>query len=150
MALTGSWNHIWQEATGEIETHTVYYPLTDSSSLPPLTGSDANLRYTAGTSESIQVSASADVSQSYDGVYVKIQGATVYYPGEESDGNFGMELNAVYRVYPSKEVAFNSGSAIHMGVMDPIEWSFDTMTNPFEQAYDTLKTYPGFENLSDC
>ena len=146
MALTGSWQRIYQEDSGETVTQTIYHPLSS------VTASDGTTGGASGSAEEVEVTVYNTLSQSFDSVYVRIQGATIYYPGESTDTNYRPELQALYRVYNNRDEFTTNGlsAAIDSGAMDPIVWDWDTMTNPFEVAYDSLKTYPGFTSLIDC
>jgi hypothetical protein len=143
MALTGSYTRIWTTPHPTAKsTDTIIYPVE----LPE----DHPYYEYRGTTQSIEVTASVINSQSYESAYVRVQGTTVYSPGEEVGQDYGRELSVVYKVFEKKEDVFVSGSEIERCLLGGIEWNFDTTTNPYEAAYDKIKLEDGMGSLSDC
>ena len=99
MALTGSYTKIWStNHPTEKTTQTTIYPVE----IP-----EGNPFYEyRGTTQSVEVSASIIHSQSYEGTYVRVQGTTIYSPGEEVGEDFGRELSVVYKVFHTASDVF--------------------------------------------
>ena len=143
MALTGSYTRYWEEISlTESQSVTTTYP----EGIPE--GEDFyDLR---GQSITSIVSASVMHSQSYDSVYIKINGITLAAEGVE-DGLYenNRTLTYAYQVFPDAASKATSGSLILVDTVAGIEHDFDVTSNPFETAYTDLKAHQGFENLTD-
>lgn len=102
-----------------------------------------------GTSETISVSQSQETRTVYSGSYIRVKNANVYTLGSSGSTNF-MGLEGYYRVYGSAESrSADWENYLYEGEIIS-QWDFDSNTNPYEAAYDWLKTTPYNSGLTDA
>jgi len=143
MALTGSYTRYWTTPhPTEKDTSTLIFPAEIAEGEP--------YYEFRGTTQSVEITASIVHSQSYESAYVRVQGTTIYSPGEEAGGDHGRDFSIVYKVFENAGDVFVSGSEIERGLLNGGQWDWDTNTNPYEAAYDLIKLESGMESLTDC
>jgi len=140
MALSGSFIH-YSSTTSETETDTlvIEYP----ADLP---ADDPNYSL-RGTTTSESVPRIIETSQSYDDSYIQIQAASIYNI-DDNIGGLGKVCSVIWKLFPSESDKTISGSVLSRSDYT-FDWDFETMSNPYSEAYTRLKTENGFENLID-
>lgn len=102
-----------------------------------------------GTSGYVSVSQSQETRNVYSGSYIRVKNANVYTSGESGSSTF-MSLEGYYRVYGSAE-SRSAGWNNHLHEVEIVgQWDFDTNTNPYEAAYEWIKTTPYNSGLTDA
>ena len=144
MALTGSIELISKYEHDTLTT-------TSSVSYPAdLESDDPNYEKRGQTVDEI-IPLMVITSQSYDSVYVRVNGVTIHTPGAEQDDIYVEERNLTftYSVFPSAADKAVSGSTyLNEAIILPYDPSI--ISNPFDAAYSHLKTLDGYGNLIDC
>jgi hypothetical protein len=138
MALSGSFTHIWSELNNDVtQSIDVTYP----ADLP---SNDPNYDK-RGTTVQESVPTQVEHSQSYSDVYIHIQGASIYNK-EDNVGDKGKSCSIVYKVFNSEGESHTEGAEL-VRADYTFDWDFATMTNPYSEGYDMLKTLDGMDNL---
>ena len=102
-----------------------------------------------GTSETISVSQSQEVRTVYSGSYIRVKNANVYTLAQSGSTTF-MGLEGHYRVYGSAE-SRSADWTNHLYEGEIIgHWDFSSNTDPYEAAYDWIKTTPYNSGLTDA
>jgi hypothetical protein len=138
MALSGSFTHIWSKLNESVtQSIDVTYPVD-------LPADDPNYDK-RGTTVQESVPTQTEHSQSYSDIYLHIQAASIYNK-EDNVGDLGKSCSVIYKIFNSETEAHTSGSEL-LRADYTFDWDFLTMTNPYSEGYDMLKTLDGFENL---
>jgi len=103
-----------------------------------------------GTSGYISVTQSLETRTVYSGSYIRVKNTNVYTLAQ-SGSKALMGLEGHYRIYGSAESrSADWGNHLYEGEIIGAQWDFDSNTNPYEAAYEWIKTTPYNSGLTDA